>query len=87
MKIDGEVINPVYLRRYWKEWRRRDNIIRRGMNLDNLEQVSPPVDTPDAEAPWANDQWQYVQQLRAQVNFLQNKINKHLDKRKSGGKY
>ena len=74
------------LRRYWKEWRRRDDIIRRGMfrDLEPIEQVSPPAEVPQ---PWSKDQWQYVQQLRAGFLHLRNKVTELQAKRKPRGQY
>lgn len=35
------------------------------------------------EIPWSHDQWQYVQQLRAQVNYLNTKVTELQAKKKT----
>ena len=30
--------------------------------------------------PWTNRQWDYVQQLKSQILFLERKLNEHIDK-------
>lgn len=50
------------------------------------EQASTLVAAPSEF--WVKAQWQYAQQLRAQVLYLQGKINEHLDtSKKKRGKY
>lgn len=97
---DGKVVNAPLLRRYWKEWRRRDALIRRGMfaDIEPIEQVLRQKDEGEGQAsagdqsqPWAKDQWQYVKahilQVEGQVLYLNGKVDEMRSKRKPRGKY
>jgi hypothetical protein len=45
-----------------------------------INEVEPrPI---EKNVPWNNRQWDYVQQLKAQILFLESKINEHIDKPK-----
>ena len=47
----------------------------------NMPILLEPVEA-QAEPQWTAPQWDIINQLRGQVNFLQNKINEHLDRYK-----
>ena len=84
---DSKVINAGELKRYFKERYRRNSIIRYGMFLDlPVREASPLLEKPE-EPAWAREQWQSVQQLRAMVNHLNNKVTELRAKRKPKGKY
>ena len=89
--VAGKVENAEQLRRYWRDWRERNDRIRRGMfaDLEAIEQVSSTAgSSPEPIVqPWAKEQWQYVQQLRAQVNYLNNKMLELRAEKKKGNSY
>lgn len=80
---DGKVVNAEQLKRYYRDKRERDYFIQRGAYQDKAYEKlysDVPIETTDKRArlkpdvPWAKEQWQSVQQLRAMVNHLNNKI-------------
>lgn len=47
-----------------------------------------PVEATIPESVWHRHQWQYLQQLRAQVNYLNSKVTElRAEKKKSRGEY
>ena len=52
-----------------------DKPLERGASAPLLDKPEPT----QAPAPWAQEQWLYVQQLHAQVNYLRNKLNTYTD--------
>ena len=55
-----------------------------GSAMDYQEEEQPK---PTSEPAWTQRQWEYVQQIKGQVIFLQNKLNEHLDKSPKKGRY
>ncbi len=86
--LDGIVVNADQLKRYWQEETERRYRIRRGMFID-LESIEPTkqVSIPP-EPEWLRQQWQSVQQLRAMVTYLNNKVTEmRAEKKKKQGQY
>ena len=64
-------------------WYRLERIGEPPMQPEGV--VPPPLENPERE--WAREQWQYVQQLRAQVNYLNDKVTELRAKRNPRGEY
>ena len=78
---DGKVVNHEELKRYWSDWRFRQDRIQRGMFQDIREQEEPQELVPDTPE-WARNQWDSVRQLRAMVNHVNQKVTEMRAKKK-----
>jgi len=80
---------PGVLERYHHQAIRDNPEYRAQFNADVLREemmmampiVQPRVEEPALEPPmeWQRRQWGYVQQLRAQVNYLNSKLAEHIE--------
>ncbi len=52
------------------------------MREEMLENATYPKDPVPVQTEWEDHQWKIIDQLRAKVNYLQNKLNEHTDKEK-----
>ena len=83
---------------YYAELRQTPVLVMEGRLLDLETQSAPAhyVEVKEGEAsiipldpaePWERDQWQYVQQMRAQVLHLNTKVNELQAKKRPKGNY
>ncbi|KKN60903.1 hypothetical protein LCGC14_0527740, partial [marine sediment metagenome] len=76
--VDGKVTNGPQLRRYWQGVNDRKARIRQGLFFD-LRQSYTEKPQNEPEERWVNKQWDVINQLRAMVLYLQEKVNKSTD--------
>ena len=69
--VDGKVVNHEQLKRYYAD--RRNAIIRRGMFQDLAEQEYPKEVLSYPEPEWNKNQWDFVLQIKAEVQGWRQK--------------
>lgn len=85
--VNGKVTNHDELERYWRDRNFQLDRIQRGTFRDLREAEKEVKPLFASEPEWTKKQWNYIIQLRAMVNHLNNQVTELRARRKLRGTY